>query len=53
MLATVDLDEGVRMVTQLRGVAADEVAVGLPVEIAFERATEELTLPVFVRREEN
>jgi uncharacterized OB-fold protein len=49
VLATVDLEEGVRMLAQLRGVAPEEVAVGLPVEVAFERATEELTLPVFVR----
>jgi uncharacterized OB-fold protein len=48
VLATVDLDEGVRMLAQLRGVTPDEIAVGLPVEVTFERATEELTLPVFV-----
>jgi uncharacterized OB-fold protein len=51
VLATVDLEEGVRMVAQLRGVALDDVAVGLPVEVAFERATEDLTLPYFIRRE--
>ncbi len=51
VLATVDLEEGVRMVAQLRGVAPDEVAVGVPVDAAFERVTEELTLPYFVRRE--
>ncbi len=50
VLATVDLEEGVRMVAQLRGVSPDDVAVGLPVEVSFERATEELTLPYFVRR---
>ncbi len=50
VLATVDLEEGVRMLAQLRGVAPDEIAVGLPVEVAFERATEEFTLPVFVRQ---
>jgi uncharacterized OB-fold protein len=49
VLATVDLEEGVRMLAQLRGVASEEIAVGLPVEVVFERATEELTLPVFVR----
>jgi uncharacterized OB-fold protein len=50
VLATVDLEEGVRMLAQLRGVAPDEIAVGLPVEVAFDRATEELTLPAFVRQ---
>ncbi len=49
VLATVDLEEGVRMVAQLKGVAPDDVALDMPVEVAFERATEELTLPVFVR----
>jgi uncharacterized OB-fold protein len=52
VLATVDLEEGVRMVAQLRGVALDDIALGLPVEVAFERATEELTLPYFVRRDD-
>ena len=52
VLATVDLEEGVRMLAQLRGVAPDAIAVGLPVEVAFERATEELTLPVFVRQDD-
>jgi len=47
VLATVDLDEGVRMIAQLRGVAAAAIRIGLPVEVAFERATDELTLPVF------
>jgi uncharacterized OB-fold protein len=49
VLATVDLEEGGRMVAQLRGVAPDDIAIGLPVEVTFERATDELTLPVFVR----
>jgi hypothetical protein len=48
VLATVDLEEGIRMVAQLRG-APDEVTVDLPVEVAFERATDDLTLPIFVR----
>jgi len=51
VLATVDLEEGGRMVAQLRGVAPDDIAVDLPVEVAFERATEELMLPYFVSAE--
>jgi hypothetical protein len=35
------------MVAQLRGVAPDAMAIGLPVEVAFERAGDGLTLPVF------
>jgi uncharacterized OB-fold protein len=48
VLATVDLDEGVRMIAQLRGVALEALAVGLAVAMAPERVTEALTLPVFV-----
>jgi uncharacterized OB-fold protein len=47
VLVTVDLEEGVRMIAQLRGVSPDAISIGLPVEVAFERATDELTLPVF------
>ena len=47
-LVTVDLDEGVRMQAQLRGLDPRELRVGRPVRVAFEPATEGLTLPVFV-----
>jgi len=47
-LLTVDLDEGVRMNAQLRGLDPRELRVGLPVRVDFELATEGLTLPVFV-----
>ena len=47
-LVTVDLDEGVRMQAQLRRLDASELRIGLPVRVAFEPATEGLTLPVFV-----
>jgi hypothetical protein len=49
VLVTVDLEEGVRMIAQLRGVEAEDIRVGLPVEVAFERVTEGLTLPAFRR----
>lgn len=48
VLVTVDLDEGVRMNAQLRG-GGDGLRIGMPVRIAFEGATKDLTLPVFVR----
>lgn len=50
-LLTVDLDEGVRLQAPLR--AADPLAlrIGMPVRIAFERVSEELTLPAFVLAE--
>ncbi len=51
VLATVDLVEGVRMVAQLRGLAPEAITIGLPVQVAFERATEGLTLPYFAPAE--
>lgn len=48
ILVTVDLAEGVRMQAQLKGADASVLKVGLPVRIAFEAATKDLTLPVFV-----
>jgi uncharacterized OB-fold protein len=44
-LATVDLDEGVRMVAQLRGVDPDSLSIGLPVRVDYEDVGEGLTLP--------
>tara|TARA_R110002167_G_scaffold37577_1_gene117733 strand:- start:193 stop:594 length:402 start_codon:yes stop_codon:yes gene_type:complete len=43
---TVDMDEGVRVVAQLRG---KDVAptISMPVRIAFERQDDDLTVPVF------
>lgn len=46
-LLTVDLAEGVRMQAQARGITAEELKIGLPVKVGFERVKEDLTLPVF------
>lgn len=48
VLVTVDLDEGVRMQSQARGIDASTLRVGLPVKIAYEKVKDDLTLPVFV-----
>lgn len=48
LLATVDLEEGVRMNAQLRGVPPEEMRIGLPVRVAFETVKEGLTLPYLV-----
>ena len=47
ILLTVDLPEGVRMNAQARGIEASDLRLGLPVRIAFDAVTEDLTLPVF------
>lgn len=48
ILVTVDLAEGVRMQAQLKGGDAGKLKIGLPVKVAFEAATKDLVLPVFV-----
>ena len=53
ILALVDLEEGVRMTAQLRGVTPGEMRIGLPVAVAFERTTRELALPAFVRADQS
>ena len=47
VVALVELAEGVRVLGELGGVAPDEVRVGLPVEINFDRVDDELTLPAW------
>lgn len=45
-LLTVDLEEGVRMHAQARGIEAANLRIGLPVRVGFETVKEGLTLPV-------
>ena len=46
ILVTVDLDEGVHMQSQLIDASIDELHVGLPVEVVYMDATDEVTLPL-------
>ena len=46
-VAMVDLDEGVRMITNIVGLPDDELRVGLPLVVTFERISDELALPKF------
>lgn len=48
VLLTVDLEEGVRMSAQARGLPPAALRIGLPVKVAFEPVKDDLTLPVFV-----
>jgi uncharacterized protein len=48
----VDLAEGIRLVSNLVGVSPEEVRVGLPVAVEFERCEGELAVPVFRPRSE-
>jgi len=49
IVAIVDLEDGVRMNAQMRGVTPDEMRIDLPVQVIFERTKEGLTLLAFVR----
>jgi uncharacterized OB-fold protein len=46
-VAEIELDEGPRLLTNLVDVANDDIRAGMPVEIVFERATDEITLAKF------
>jgi uncharacterized OB-fold protein len=48
----VDLEEGVRLVSNLVGVDASEVCIGMPVQVTFEATEREMAVPVFEPREE-
>lgn len=47
VMAYVELAEGVRMLTNIVGCAPDAVRIGMPVEVAFDDVTPEVTLPKF------
>ena len=47
VMAYVELDEGVRMLTNIVGCAPDAVRIGMPVEVVFEDATSAVTLAKF------
>ncbi len=47
VVAIVELEEGWHMLTNIIGCAADAVQVDMPVEVCFERMSEEITLPRF------
>lgn len=46
-VVVVELAEGPRLVTNLVGVRAEDITVGMPVEVVFEDITPEITLPKF------
>lgn len=47
MLAYVELDEGVRLLTNIVGCAPTDVRIGMPVEVVFEDVTPLIALPKF------
>ena len=47
VIALIDLEEGVRMVGEVADVADDEIEIGMPLRVGFNRVDDELTLPVW------
>ena len=47
VVAIVELDEGVRLVSNVVGCLPEQVHIGLPVEVVFDAVTPEVTLPRF------
>jgi uncharacterized OB-fold protein len=49
--ALVDLDEGIRMVSNLVGVEPADVRIGMPVRVTFEPTADAMSVPVFAPNE--
>jgi uncharacterized OB-fold protein len=47
--AVIELDEGVRLLSQVVDCPIEELEMGMPVEVVFEKVTEEVALPRFRR----
>jgi uncharacterized OB-fold protein len=47
VVALIDLEEGVHMASNIVGCAPEDVTAGMPVEVVFEKVSEEITLPKF------
>ena len=45
----VELEEGVRLLSEVKELPPDELEIGMPVEVVFDAVTDEVTLPRFVR----
>ena len=47
VLATIKLDEGVRMVSKVVGCKPEDVKIGMKVQVVFDDVTEQFTIPEF------
>lgn len=47
VVATIELDEGTRLIANMTGITPDEVEIGMPVELDWIDADPDLTLPAF------
>lgn len=44
----IELEEGIRMVSLLRGAVMEDLELDMPVKVEFEKVSDEFTLPYFV-----
>lgn len=47
IVAVIELDEGVRMVSGVRNLPPDRLQIDLPMEVTFEHVSEDIALPYF------
>jgi len=47
IIAEVDLEEGLRILTNLVDCSSNDLQIGMPLEVTFEAITDEVTLPKF------
>ena len=47
VIALIDLDEGVRMVGEVAGVADDQIEIGMRLQVDYDRVDDDLTLPIW------
>ncbi len=45
----IEMEEGVRLVSEMLDCSPDELTIGMPVELVFDHVTPEITLPKFKR----
>ncbi len=50
-VVVVELDEGYHLLSNLIGVEPEDVEIGMPLEVFFEKKSDEITLPYFRVRE--
>lgn len=48
IVALVELEEGTRLVTNVSGVAPEDVAIGMPVRVDYQQFDGDVVLPLFV-----
>jgi uncharacterized OB-fold protein len=50
LVALIELEEGVRLISNITGTEPDDVEIGMPVEVYFDGFGDDLVLPQFRRR---